>query len=323
MEVFQKQITHIQNMRSGGHSIGRISFLISVLVSAVLLVVGFGIYHSGLKRIEGGLHGWFSYLPLIAMGYGTLLLLAIALVEVSLYRKRADVSASRATMLADVMRRFSLELETDRKSLSSQLHDDIGGGLTAVKLEVESLQRTQTTNPKDWARCYARFDQLLQRVRGISRVLYPSMIGVLSLSDVLREMVDQLQTGELDIRLDVGPDIPLLDEALSVCILRVVQEAVVNAVRHSQANRISICVLNKSDEVYGHVDDDGVGHQQILEGMGITIMRERVKGMNGTLALIPSPNGGVRVRFTFPLKPAQPSGTLNNSRPLADGKEAI
>lgn len=311
MEFIQKQIVRIERVRSGGRWIGRISFLLSVLVSVALLVVGFGIYHSGLKRVDGVTHSWLEFMPLIAMGYGTLLLLAIAIVEVGMYRNRADVSASRAAMLGDIVKCLSVKLEEDRKSLSIQLHDDIGGGLTAVKLEVESLQRSQSTNPKDWDQCYARFDHVLQRVRGISRTLYPSMIGVMGLPDVLREMVDQLKTGEVDIRLDIGTDLCVLKEPMSVCILRIVQEAVVNAVRHSQAHKISICVMCDGDQVYGHVDDDGMGWQQSLEGMGITLMRERVAGMNGVLEFIPSPNGGARVRFKLPLQTESAVDSIN------------
>ncbi len=302
MNIISKQIECAQRTRRKGYWLGKISFLASVLVSAVLLVVGIGIYHAGLQRVEGVAHSWVEFMPLIAMGYGTLLLLAIAIVEVNMYRSRADSSDSRAAMLSEIVKCLTGKLEADRKSLSAQLHDDIGGGLTAVKLDVESLQRNQSMNEEDWNRCYARFDNLMQRVRGISRALYPSMIGVLGLSGVLREMVDQLKTGEVDIRLDISPDLRLPDEPLSVCILRTVQEAVVNAMRHSQAHQISICIMCDDDKIYGHVDDDGVGWQKSGEGMGLTLMRERIAGMNGTLDFVPSPNGGARVRFNVPMK---------------------
>ncbi len=283
--------------------LGRAGYFASVVLAGVLLVAGLVVYSHARLRGDAVLPGsWTDYLPMIAMAYGSLLLLAVAVVEVRVRHVRVGVLDRLTAHMTECQ-------EQERNELSARLHDDVGAQLTALKIELEGLGRRSGTDAADWARVDGLLDRILDEVRGLSSLLYPRMIGRVGLKYALQEMADRLCAGTLNVELDVADDVRLLDADRSLCILRVVQEAIINVRRHAKARRIKISLACESGMLKGTVDDDGRGWHHDREGMGLTLMHERVRKAGGTLTSEMSSIGGARIRFDMPI-----DGSLPNSR---------
>jgi signal transduction histidine kinase len=146
-------------------------------------------------------------------------------------------------------------------------------------------------------------DRLLDEVRGLSALLYPRMIGTLGLKGALMEMAGRLHVGKLDVRMEVDDGMDSLDTERSLCVLRVIQEAIINAGRHAGARCVWVSLRCQDGMLRGTVDDDGNGWTGAREGMGLTLMRERARKLGGLLVCESSPQDGARVRFEIPRNP--------------------
>jgi signal transduction histidine kinase len=287
------------------HVLGRVGYFVSVALAGVFLLVGLCVYRYTQVHPERLMHGgWQDVLPTVAMAYGTLLLLAVAIIEIRVRHVRADSLVLRARTLDDLVAHLTECQEAERESLSVKLHDDLGGTLTALKLEIEAIERKDGNNAEDWRRVNRLTEDLFERVRGLSALLYPRMIGKVGLNGALEELASRFRSDRLDIVLSVSsapsaPSAPTPDQGL--CVLRVVQEAIVNASRHAEARRVWVSLEYENGRLIGAVDDDGMGWHGDGAGMGLTLMRERVRKLGGRLTLEDSARGGARVRFSIPV----------------------
>jgi signal transduction histidine kinase len=94
-------------------------------------------------------------------------------------------------------------------------------------------------------------------------------------------------------------------------LLRIAQEAVINAVRHAQPRNIEIHLNSEGDDLLLCIRDDGVGMQQLPElyaehGFGLTNMRERAEGLGGRWQIESQPGAGTRVSVRIPRRAARP-----------------
>ncbi len=99
-----------------------------------------------------------------------------------------------------------------------------------------------------------------------------------------------------------------LPAAVELAAYRILQEAMTNVVRHAHAGRIRVGVDYGAEMLTVRIDDDGTGGgavTRITEGTGITGMRDRVGAFGGTLEVVRSPLGGVRVLASIPTGPLQ------------------
>ncbi|MFC9391150.1 sensor histidine kinase [Streptomyces venezuelae] len=113
------------------------------------------------------------------------------------------------------------------------------------------------------------------------------------------ELVAQAEAAGLDVRYDAEGDVDALPAAQALTAYRVVQEAVVNTLRHSDAGRLTIQVQAGPGALAVTVTDDGRSVSDFTEGHGLTGMRERVTALGGTLRV--DTGGGFAVRVVLPL----------------------
>jgi len=94
--------------------------------------------------------------------------------------------------------------------------------------------------------------------------------------------------------------------AVSLCLYRVLQEALHNAAKHSRASRFNVQLLGMSGEIRLTVSDDGVGFDvesiKKAQGLGLISMRERVKLVNGTFSIDSALNAGTEINVRIPVK---------------------
>jgi signal transduction histidine kinase len=197
--------------------------------------------------------------------------------------------------------------ETERRSISRELHDEVGQSLGALLVEVGRLEATMpagATQFKDHVdKIKSVAETTVETVRNIALLLRPSMLDDLGLVAALewqgREVSRRSET-EVEIQ-SVGVSETIPDE-YKICIYRLVQEALNNAASHSAAKNAKVTVEQKTNIILVTVSDDGRGFDpQRVRGLGLLGMEERVKRLGGKLTIDSKPGSGTTVRAEFPL----------------------
>jgi signal transduction histidine kinase len=250
--------------------------------------------------------------------------------ERQIERQRAGEERTRRD-LERLSARLVTVQEEERRSLSRELHDEVGQALTAIKMDVtvarrgiDALQVAESgARIVSWledARSIA--ENTLQSVRDLSQLLHPSMLDDFGLPEALRSHVRTFskRTGISAQFIQTGKE-QRLPQAMEVCLYRIVQEALTNVVRHSGARNALVTLSQTDDRLDMTIDDDGHGIDHEISrfdasstrGLGVIGMRERVQALGGTFALESRRGGGTRVAVHLPAVPAaaNSSDTLN------------
>lgn len=259
----------------------------------------FGTVQSGLMRALT-----------IAFASGFLLVLASMAYILRLERQ----TRQRYVQLAQSQRQMQLlsarlvdVQESERRTISRELHDQVGQALGALLVD---LGRFSNLISKDRPEVRMQLDNMksvaertFQEVRNIALLLRPSMLDDLGLVAAL-EWQGREVSRRSDIEVDVESDIVSdhLPDDYRICIYRLVQEALNNAVRHSDAKNAKVTVRQSEKSIRVEVTDDGRGFQpEHTRGMGILGMEERVRRLGGTLSIESSPGHGASVIAELPL----------------------
>lgn len=198
-------------------------------------------------------------------------------------------------------------VERERKRLSRELHDSIKQHVFAASMHIGAARGLVRSDP---ARAEAAIDDaamLAQRAAaelgGVIHDLRPAGIDERGLCEALREHVSEwARRTQIDARLRLAEDLDpwRTDDATGDALLRVAQEALANAERHSGAKHVDVMLVEHGDDVELTVTDDGRGFDvaRAHGGVGLASMRERVEQLGGTLRVQPTPGHGTIVRAT-------------------------
>lgn len=206
--------------------------------------------------------------------------------------------------------------EEERKNLSRELHDHVAQVLTGLRMELGRLERmTAPFNDQVSpvvADCKGLIDGMFRTVRNLALGLRPSMLDDLGLQAALEWLVrDFAGRYPITIELQIEGNFDALPDKHRTCLYRVVQEALTNAVRHGSPTRIEIHVSARLGQLRVEVTDDGIGLEpaRIRSGFGLRGLQERVKELEGTMAISRPPGGGtkVAVRLPVPFAPTEES----------------
>jgi signal transduction histidine kinase len=183
--------------------------------------------------------------------------------------------------------------EEERKSISRELHDEIGQMLTGLKMELANLEEFRNFPGDEFgkhlAETKALTEQTMRSVRDLAMGLRPSMLDDLGLEPALRWQAREFsRRSSIPVSIEAEGDLGHLAESVRTCIYRVVQESLTNCARHAQASNVQITVQGKKDGIRLTVQDDGKGFDPDNVsggGLGLIGMEERIKKLGGTLAI--------------------------------------
>jgi signal transduction histidine kinase len=213
--------------------------------------------------------------------------------------------------------------ETERKHMAMQLHDSIGQSLSAVKFSIEeSLERLKAAVAPEELRSLESAVTLIQEVmrelRAMLKALRPAMLDDLGILATINWLCREIETIYSGVTVERHTD---LDEeeipaTLKVPMFRILQEALNNAVKHSQCDRIQVELSQDSGEITLEIRDNGRGipsppMKSELDGqpgMGLASMRERAELSGGRLEIESRPGEGTRVRVSWQGAPNLASG---------------
>jgi len=204
--------------------------------------------------------------------------------------------------------------EIERKRISMDLHDSLGQALNVMKLQVRlvenELDEEQVTVRDDCENLLGYLDEVIEDVRRLSRDLSPAILEDLGLTSALQWLVSNFRKSHaLKATTDIAEIDALFPENQRITIYRVIQEALTNVGKHSQAGNVSISIRIHDDKVIFSVADDGNGFdpheissREVSEkGVGLTTMNERVRMMGGVFELCSRAGEGTRLTFSLPV----------------------
>jgi len=222
----------------------------------------------------------------------------------------------------DLAQRLVNAQEAECRRVGQELHDGIGQTLAMLTIDLETTRRALTDlSPETHARLAGISDKLKHLghdVGNLSHRLHSSKLEFLGLAVAVkalsREWADQYQ---VHTRCECSGVPDNLPPNVSLCLFRVMQEALHNVAKHSQATRIDIELDGTSDFLRLTVSDNGVGFVQnnarIRPGLGLISMRERMHLIGGRFVITAKPGFGTRIEAivsmteTSPAMAAQPS----------------
>ena len=228
----------------------------------------------------------------------------------ALERVNRELESSHERLRALSRRLFEVQ-EDERGRLARDLHDDIGQALTALKIQMESLQLACDPSLRGLIAEGVETVQLtLERVRQLSFSLRPSQLDDLGLAAALRSHLDrQCRVAGIAAHFD-AEDAPRDVEAdTETACFRVGQEAITNVLRHARARNIWVRLYGSGDRFALSVRDDGHGFDlesvksRAASGasLGLVSMEERIALAAGSLELRSAPGQGTVLVASFPV----------------------
>jgi two-component system sensor histidine kinase DegS len=213
------------------------------------------------------------------------------------------------TTITETLEMLIQAQEAERQRLSRQMHDGPAQALSNFILQTEIAVRLfdidQTKAKEELTTLMKTATSAFQKIRDFIFELRPMMLDDLGLVPTLKRYVEALkEKSSINIQLLVTGTERRFESYLEVMIFRAIQELVINALRHSQANRITVKIDISDTSVHVSVEDDGKGINLDTigdeGGMGLKVIRDRVEMLGGYFDIESSMEDGTRVNFQVP-----------------------
>lgn len=226
---------------------------------------------------------------------------------------RGEVTAVMGTGLditdrKELQRRLAVVRTQEQRRLARDLHDDIGGELTGLRLLAATLQgqleREGSPSVGRLTALVERIDAAHRRVRAVSQDLSPVEDVPEGLVTALHRLAEQCETTHgVPCRVVSDPPVQIGDGTLAIHLFRIAQEAVTNALRHGKAREIRLELVRDDRGVRLEIADNGTGlspRPSRPRGFGLSAMRQRARELSGELTVQPRREGGTRVTCLIP-----------------------
>jgi signal transduction histidine kinase len=239
--------------------------------------------------------------------------------EAQAYARYQEVVEAR-TQLTSLSARLVEAQETERRSLSRELHDEVGQSLSAALVELRGLLVARPELIRGQVeRVKALVESTVGVVRNMALLLRPSMLDDLGLIPALRWQAREVskRTG-MDVTVSTELDSEDLPDEYKTCIYRVVQEALNNCSRHSHATTVRIRVQRRPGTLAVSIQDDGTGfdaHQS--KGLGLLGIEERAAQFGGVFHVHSGPEIGTILTLELPFTALPKDHIETDSNPVS------
>lgn len=234
------------------------------------------------------------------------------LTERMLTQERLKKSQSRAEESEKSLRELSLHVlrtqDEERKNIGREMHDSLGQSLSIIKMKLDFMR----PESRELAECSNLLDDCLREVRTISYLLYPPMLEEIGLKAAIPWYLEGFsKRSGITTTFSIQDDLARLSPLAELALFRVLQEALTNVKRHSGSAGADIRIFKTEGSVVMEIADHGKGlpadlrdspviDANVLHGVGLRGMSERLRQLGGTFTIF-SGDSGTTIRATLPL----------------------
>jgi signal transduction histidine kinase len=219
-------------------------------------------------------------------------------------RKRAEKAEQELRRLSNQLVRVQ---EEERKTISRELHDEVGQLLTGLRMELGTLSHYEPDDEfrKRLESVKGLAEEALRSVRNLALLVRPSMLDDLGLEPALHWQAKEFSRRcGIPVSVNIEGKLDNLPEALRLCLYRAIQEAMTNCGKHANASRVTVIVRQDAAQVIASVQDDGRGFDALLQtpGLGLMGMTERVRALQGRMSVASEPGRGTLISLELPAR---------------------
>jgi signal transduction histidine kinase len=207
--------------------------------------------------------------------------------------------------IRDLGRRLLSAQDSERSRIARELHDDISQQMALLSIDLELLgSAVGPTGEKLVGEALNRSQAIARSVHDLSHRLHPAKLRLIGLVAAVQALQREISRSGVvvtfthdNVRATLPPD-------MTLCLYRIVQEALQNAVRYSRAREIRVHLSRAQDGLALTIADDGVGFDVDAawgKGLGLASMAERIETIGGTLEVSSRPGAGTRLSARVPL----------------------
>jgi two-component system sensor histidine kinase NreB len=206
----------------------------------------------------------------------------------------------------DVLLKINRTQEDERRQLAADLHDAVAQSVSAALMTLRRIQAD--TNDQRIGAVETQLEETLAQIKGMAGSLHPAVLDQFGLGAALQALIKRLKptTAAELVLIDRSSDLTGLSNDVQITLYRIAQEALTNALKHSQATSIAVLLVLHHDRIALEVMDDGTGFTPYTQGgyngksLGLLNMRARVRALNGFFDIDTTPGHGTTVRAAFP-----------------------
>ncbi|MFQ5576797.1 MAG: PAS domain S-box protein [Anaerolineae bacterium] len=228
-------------------------------------------------------------------------------------RQSLDETAHNQRRLRALAMRLTEAEEAERQRLARQLHDRVGQELSVLGITLNIIRDGLPANGSSRARAglndaQALLEEVTERIRNVMAELRPAVLDDYGLMAALRWYGERLATRTgLQITVRGTDPHPRPPARIESALFRIAQEALVNIIKHAQANRVEVELLEAGHSLCLTVADDGIGFDASLpsgpsrpHGWGLLTITERAEAVGGSCQIISRPGSGTSIIVTAP-----------------------
>jgi signal transduction histidine kinase len=191
----------------------------------------------------------------------------------------------------------------ERSRLARDLHDGLGGMLSAIKLNMNEMKRGATLEAADvqlFDKALGMLDDSIHELRRVAHNMMPDSLSRYGLKTALSDFCDSITAAEFNYYGDESR----LENKIEVMIYRIIHELVNNAMKHAEATHILVQIMQETNRIAFTVQDNGRGFDinAQTKGTGLTNIRTRVASYNGNIDISSKIDEGTEVNIELKIK---------------------
>ncbi len=187
------------------------------------------------------------------------------------------------------------------------MHDNISAKLSSAGLHLFAFSATKNIEAEEITKARLILKDVHDEIRNLSHELLPTLLAKFGLFYAIQDLCEKNSNAITKFEYSSNVDLTKrYNEDYETKIYFIITELFNNIVKHSQANKVKIALLEEKEELIITIEDNGVGFAtnrfKKNEGFGLTQIRARISNMKGNITINSSPNSGTFVHIKLPIK---------------------
>lgn len=197
--------------------------------------------------------------------------------------------------------------ELERKKIAAFLHDNISAKLSSAGLHLFAFSATKKIEAEEITKATLILKDVHDEIRNLSHELLPTLLAKFGLFYAIQDLCEKNSNAITQFEYSSNVDLTKrYNEDYETKIYFIITELFNNIVKHSQASKVKIGLIDEKEELIITIEDNGVGFAtnrfKKNEGFGLTQIRARISNMKGNITINSSPNSGTFVQIKIPTK---------------------